>query len=412
MFSLAFSLVALLPVLADAKLQTYTGYTAPFHLKQGQICNKLINMSVPTGPIAVHGFRADVVEKNELGEFVSVPLYDAYLHHEIAGPSGSEDKQYLYSPMKPSSILRAIGFGAGAESRGTAQKFEEPFAFVTAKDDASWLVNVHIINTRGLTKDRAQKCLECPCTKENRFSSYNDESSLFDSFGQCNAELVHRKNPSCFADTYHNGLKCCDDGKFCFNKDLDPDSNATYYLRYVLTYGAVTKHVRPLGLAACCDVTGNLTNSGNIEYDVPACDKSVDPGCVHVLSTVQNLYLNTSSVYTILEQQPVNLVSDAEVEVVYIVGHQHIGGLGISIYDADTDDLLCLSSPTYGRSNSTGDEKGYLVAMSTCHFDPPLRRKTNSKLRLVAMYDSSVAHNGVMSLVYVAISTPTDATRD
>ncbi|KNC77584.1 hypothetical protein SARC_09959 [Sphaeroforma arctica JP610] len=386
--------------------KVHRAYTRALPLKQGEVTNNFHTLPLPVGPIAVHGFRADVVEKNRNGEFVPVPISDAYLHHHVVGTNYHEDDGSTnYSPMKPKELHRAVGFGAGTESRKTMQAFEYPYAFVTEKGENKWAANVHIINTRGLG-DRAHKCLECPCTEENDFRRPEAGNATTGPFG-CNKQLLAEDNGACFREEYTGGLRCCENGLFCFEpEELEPEKySAVYYLRYEIQYSEVTDEIKPLLLAGCCDATGDLQSVGNIEYDIQKCSaqEQAEGTCVHTLSTVQYLNMNGSSVFGAFRWHE-DVDPDQEVDIVFMVGHQHRGGLGISMYDRDTDNIICASVPKYGQSEIVGDEKDYVVAMSTCSFDPPLRRKARDMVKITAMYDSTVGHRGVMSLFYIAIS--------
>ena len=49
-----------------------------------------------------------------------------------------------------------------------------------------------------------------------------------------------------------------------------------------------------------------------------------------------------------------------QVDIIYAVGHQHLGGadpMGIKLFKDDTNELLCHSTPIYGRGDQAGDEK-------------------------------------------------------
>ena len=84
----------------------------------------------------------------------------------------------------------------------------------------------------------------------------------------------------------------------------------------------------------------------------------------------------------------------AALDVSRMVGHQHVGGLGVRLLNVtdllnvtkpdDDDDTeavpyldapsVCVSLPRYGSTKGApGDEAGFVVEMSECVFDPPLR---------------------------------------
>jgi len=176
--------------------------------------------------------------------------------------------------------------------------------------------------------------------------------------------------------------------------------NSTYYLRYIVEYDDIVPENRPLYLAGCCDATGDLDRHGNIEYDIPKCDLTTNPGCVHTISTRQRIGTGNF----IFNLGGNNTFDDREVELVYAVGHLHRAGLGIYLYNDTTDELICSSIPQYGTGHVAGNEATYVRAMTSCTFNPPRRMRTSDVVRIVASYNSTEAHTGVMSLWYMAIS--------
>ncbi|CAI5715997.1 unnamed protein product [Peronospora destructor] len=400
-----FATLLLFYSLAAAKkpeTKRHTALTPPLSLTQGEVTNTFHRLSIPKGPIAVYRFTADIVEKDVNGNVVPVPTFDAYLHHHVFG---STHKQYdamksRGAPMKPKNFSRSVAFGAGTECRGTPQEFYFPYAFMTVEGEDEWVANVHIINTRKMAPERAHRCLECPCTLEDTFTADSVNGLQF----RCSAQLLDEDNTACSAKTYHGGLRCCKDAEFCLEHaelEVAASSNATYYLRYSLDYAEIVPENRPLYLAACCDATGDLELMGNIEYDVPVCDPNTHPGCVHTLSTRQRLNRGSIPLFSYQQHPP---EPERDVELVYAVGHQHRGGLGIQLYDDASGDLLCASVPKYGSGTEAGNEDGYVISMSTCTFDPPRRMRTSDIVRVVALYNHTLPHTGVMSIMYMALS--------
>ena len=363
-----------------------------------------------------------VVEKDpSTGEIVPVPLSEAYLHHHVV----YSEHQFYHDPKVEqthmSSASRGVGFGAGTESRGTHQKFPYPYRFTTVEGEDELIANVHVINTRTMPKEDAYQCLECPCTSENRVDGPDSPllSSVVElkssSDNTCSAQLVEEENTSCFPDKYYGGLYCCEHGTFCLDDYFLPKEEeaaragkgeqSVYYLRYTLTYEPSTPEVKPLYLAACCDATGDNEHHGNVEYDIPKCDDD-DDECVHVIEAVQSLHGSSARSFGAGDADD----KEAEyVDVVFMVGHQHRGGMSVAAYLADGS-TLCESLPSYGTGapGEIGNEPGYINSMSTCTFDPPLRMKTTDAIRVVGKYNASRAHTGVMSLFYIAIADATD----
>ncbi|KAL7549998.1 hypothetical protein ACHAWF_013254 [Thalassiosira exigua] len=370
---------------------TFTALTGALPLYPGEVTNTWHRLDIPSGPLAISEFSADVVEKDpSTGEIIPVPL----------------------SSRRTCERARRAGASASGPGRSPAARTRS--SHIRTASRPSRARNVHVINTRAMPTDDAHRCLECPCTSENRadgpgsplLSSVLEKKSGWD---KCNAPLVEEENTSCFPDKYYGGLFCCEHGTFCLDKYFLPEEEraaragkgdqSVFYLRYTLTYEPATPEVKPLYLAACCDATGDNDHRSNIEYDIPKCDDD-DDECIHVLETVQSLHGASGDADDEKEEY---------VDVVFMVGHQHRGGLSVAAYLADGS-TLCESLPAYGTGapGEIGNEPGYINSMSTCSFDPPLRMKTTDEIRVVGTYDASEAHTGVMSLFYIAIADATD----
>ena len=101
-------------------------------------------------------------------------------------------------------------------------------------------------------------------------------------------------------------------------------------------------------------------------------------------------------------------------DIIYGIGHQHIGALNISLYI--DNDLKCTNVPKYGtQPGIAGNEKGYVVAIPPCEFkNNKLHVKKGQKLTVTSLYnvdpndDRGIgpggSHGGVMSLFYLGIA--------
>merc|ERR1712157_195501 len=101
--------------------------------------------------------------------------------------------------------------------------------------------------------------------------------------------------------------------------------------------------------------------------------------------------------------------SEDLVSLVYAVGHLHVGGLSLDLYDDETGELICHSALTYRTGLEAGNEAHYLTGMSDCVFDPPLKMKRETVVRTIARYNNTVAHHGVMALWLMQVADPTPA---
>lgn len=132
-----------------------------------------------------------------------------------------------------------------------------------------------------------------------------------------------------------------------------------------------------------------------VEYQVPA----LKPGEVHVLDTY----------FTVQE----------DVEVIFFEGHQHIGGINVTVgiappgtKDPSTADFkpFCTATAGYGNGTEPGNEDGYLVAISTCSWNTsPIKIPKGSLIGIASYYSGRHLagghsyHEGVMGLGFVAL---------
>lgn len=410
-------------------------------------------------PIAIVDYQVDIVRFDDEGNEVQVPLYDGYNHHYLMILGRYETMKSLYESHKldpyggyglnttankpttrTSSMAsmqqlkrsmmdfggsgkreRAANFGggSGAEERGTSHRLPRPYAHVVDKPEALMPL-IHLINTKdnSTAGEGYSPLLECPCTPQRTFDVKDD---LVDGRPpippfSCNLNFESQQNPSCSITRYESGFRCCEHGVFVVDTDqYDVESLPVteFYFKFNFKYekavseddedgdedtntaGLVTLPVRP---PLCCDVTANLTVGGNIEFDVPLCTPGTAPeDCIFEMASTQFFDLqanyHSSATEHEKEEDPNELVG-----LVYAVGHLHVGGLSLDLYNDETGELICHSDPTYGTGEEAGNELDYLVGMSDCVFDPPLYMKRSQLLRTVSRYNSTINHRGVMAL--------------
>jgi hypothetical protein len=213
---------------------------------------------------------------------------------------------------------------------------------------------------------------------------------------------MQQQNSACSLSTYKGGLRCCADGVFLTEF---PDYSAPFLgvvLKFTFHFEDARPETRPASIAGCCDIVGDLGNLGdNYEYDIPACNRSDGSECVHKLTTVQMIDMfriaPADPAWNHTKGKPEDLV-----DLGWAYAHQHMGGLGMDLYDDLSGVLLCESRPIYGKGETPGDEKGYVVAMTACTWgQPPLkvppRLRRDQRMRIVAYYNSTRPHRGVMS---------------
>ncbi|GAB9467449.1 hypothetical protein Gpo141_00004794 [Globisporangium polare] len=374
---------------------------------------------------------------------------------------------------------QSILIAGGAESQTNPYEFPFPYAFAasgevhSAMDDLlafenQWIVEAHVINTQSMSSGKQSQCASCPCTLEDRKANSMINGEVVHE-GVCNSQLEHENNTACAFETYLGGVHCCVEGEFCLEREalaIQPEKGSTiesnaeppaplvedgtaakssiaataapgapissFYLQYTVEYAPAVIANRWLYVATCCDASGDLSRSGNLEYDVPACGpKEERARCVHNLTTYQRVDsgdlgnpvwdqkraqmtpkplkpTTNSSKSATSSSPPAPTISSGidpgrEVDLVFAVGHQHHSGLGIRIYRNTTSELLCDSVPQNSSDASGGQNGSGLVGLQACVFDPPLRLRASDVLRIEALYNSSEARIGVQSLVYLAI---------
>jgi len=440
---------------SEAPAKTFSVLSRPIKLKYGEVHNTIqdpihlpgeIVGEFAFAPIAIVNYDVDIVTFDEAtGEERQVPLYDGYNHHygmgigsydlmkkyyeahkndpyggyELNATSAPGMKRFmddmaglgLSVPNRRGRRAANFGGGSGAEERGTSHLLPSPYAHVVDAPQAL-IPLIHLINTKGSERnqDGYSPLLECPCTPQRHFDLADDKIDGRPPVPpfSCNLKFDQEENPSCFMDIYEGGFRCCEHGVFVVDTDAFPPETlpeTTFYFKFNFEYESVTPNTLQVRPPACCDVTANLTVGGNIEYDVPACTPGVAAeDCVHEMTSSQ--FFDLMPNYHSSDTSKGDVDPATPVDLVYAVGHLHVGGLSLDLYDDETGELICHSVPKYGTGEEAGDEKGYLVGMSSCTFDPPLRMTKETVVRTVARYNNTINRHGVMALWLMEVSDP------
>lgn len=221
----------------------------------------------------------------------------------------------------------------------------------------------------------------------------------------------------CHCEGGGGNFGCCPDGSFCDTTKGIDHAPREYFLEYTIEYSTDTSAYTAI------DITVLDVSQCQIEYNVPQCSA---PPCVSSLAY--------------------QTVVPADIDVVFMIGHLHIGGINLTV-TADLPDgttaMLCNSEPRYGTGSEAGNEKGYVVEMDGCSWggksasdndhdvdggdddvdrdgdaadgaakrasprsSAPLRLPAGSKINYVANYNNDPYHDAVMGLVYVASIAP------
>jgi hypothetical protein len=297
--------------LQDVVVHTDTFLSIPMDLEDGEMIftpQETTKMQMPSAGLfgyAILGFHGEIVDANN----ESAPLSRIYDHHWIAV---QKDHNNPLCDNSPNYV-----FGIGAESRNTNTQLPVGHGYHVEPSKNEWGANIHLLHTEGLSGDPLQAAKEC---------------------NEC--YYAPNKGPNCTPE--QNGtFQCCGDycaDHTCFCPTIQPHHNKDtqrFYLRYSVNYTYDIKNIQPVEI-------GIITAPNcHLFYDVLENDEHPE-----------NL---TSSSYTVPQ----------DAEVVFAVGHQHVGAINISLFK--NDEFVCASFPTYGKTpDKPGDERGFVVQMSNC----------------------------------------------
>ena len=321
-------------------------------------------LEFPPGKIAITGFRAEVVDTNG----VSVPLSEVYDHHWLVfnGPTKGNAgvcfgwrRQFSYRPLSylfdggdPSPVIFPAGYG------------------VMADGSEVWGANIHLLRTVHLVDTK--NCIEC---------GWAD--------GKCDK-------------TQSGRFACCYDGSYCATNVNATQSIKNYFLQYTVTYVDLVEEEKELartgGTAAATnglDIFVLDASNCKIEYNIPV-------GTAGGKNPYESI---TTFSWTSL------FVGD----LMWGVGHQHIGALNISLLIDGVN--VCTSVPRYGSElGKVGNEKGYVVEIPSCKFGTHgIHVKKGQKITVTSHYNTNPsdarglangggAHGGVMSLFYIGVA--------
>ncbi|KAI4297329.1 hypothetical protein L6164_037223 [Bauhinia variegata] len=236
-----------------------------------------------------------------------------------------------------------------------------------------WMINLHAINTRGV-EDR-WGCTKCRCDLYN-VTTDDDGQPL--------------------PPGYQGGLQCCTDNTQCRLKNGHKGYNRTVYLKYTVEWvdwdsSIILVKIYIPDMTDIVKISNgpnglNVTHNCQIEYDIDCCNTTQKhySGCIDVKKTsfpmIKGCY------------------------VIYSVAHQHAGGLGSTLYGQDGR-VTCTSLPKYGTGKRAGNEKGYIVGMTTCHPQPDSAKIMDGEtLTLVSDYSNRELHTGLMGLFYFLLA--------
>jgi hypothetical protein len=426
-------------------IEEFSVYTEPIELRHGEVHNSGVKpIRLPDWVVKKYAgrrmgvvkFQLDIVRFEGKKE-VRVPLSEVYNHHTIQvmgtyammnetyqtwkrkdplgpGPQGPQglqshaphcgtsighitlsDGQYVHTLQKAEGhssngfnpYAMWMGPIGGAEFRDADRDLPGPYRAMVDSPEAMTAV-LHFINTReGPGPDDYPRLFECPCTSERKIDlSKGTVDGVTPLAFHCSQELLFQKNPDCALAGYKGGYRCCEDGVFVVEHPKLEAPKDTVYGKFTFRIDDVTPATKAV-LSQQIDVAG-----GNAEYSIEACDPSQGTvprqDCVHVATFVQDFSAAPPGVHF---------------ELITARGHQHVGGLGMELYNERTGELLCASHPVHGTGPPTeaGNEGGFIVGTPPCVWGPaplppPPRFSRQDAVRVVSRYNSTETHHGVM----------------
>ncbi|XP_058765695.1 uncharacterized protein LOC131639211 [Vicia villosa] len=366
-------------------IKTNVFMSPKIELSPGSVSNKLyFDLDFPRGHISLKSFNAELVD--EAGN--SVPLSQTYLHHWIflryhqpnVPLANQSDITFVRNSGFCQENVFGQYFGLGSETRGTNTYIPDPYGIEVGNPAEipkgyveKWMFNIHAIDTRGV-EDKLG-CIECKC---ELYNVTKDEDGV------------------ALSPSYKGGLQCCPDNSTCKMVKGFLGPKRSLYLKYTVVWMNWDSFVVPAKIYII-DATDTLKildkpkgksveHDCKIEYEVEPCSKSNVNGsdCVDVKKS--SFPMQKGGYF------------------VYGVGHMHTGSIGTSLYGKDGK-VICSSIPIYGNSSEAGNEKGYVVGMSTCYPQiGSIKILDGETLTLEAKYNNSIRHSGVMGLFYFLVA--------
>jgi len=382
------------PTTFDVDHRTTSYLSPPIRLDPGRVVltpPKQTPLQMPPQPFVMTSLQLEVV-RYPGGK--RVPLTEVYNHHIVFYGDGGRAAADVCGGAHLDMLDGLIG--VGAEARGTITELPEGYAF---GGQGPWFANIHLIRSEGVPD--VKSCIECACRG-------------------------------------HGGSEdCCPHLSVCPGFPDGPSMrNASdikdYALRYVVGWSPATEKYT-IARYKTFDVTGC-----QLEFQVPAqCswmwrhDNSRGgrlPGAVGLRGSGRDFPSDFETSVRPPSPRCVERLSwdyelpdGAEGEVLFSKGHVHIGGLNISAHilrrEGGTPELVCCSSALYGSSDApaahepppAGDERGYVVGMSTCLFTNATKRprvRKGDRIRVEVAYRTDLWFNGVMGLLDLAFAPP------
>jgi hypothetical protein len=217
-------------------------------------------------------------------------------------------------------------------------------------------------------------------------------------------DLVQQKNPSCWIQTFVGGQACCHHQYMLLDADQPVDNRVDVtFLKFRFYYQpyqpASPTNPKPSHL--------NLhrfyfqTEAYSSEYDIIQCPAGTPPSeCVSEITA-------RWQVKDMLDCNPKDndtcQVSNKGLQLIYAGGHCHAPScLSIELYNADTGELICRQTPTFGNGTGKFNELDY-IAIPPClwGYEPglvqPMLLQLDTNLLSVKKNNNTYGHYGEMA---------------
>eukprot|EP00466_Bigelowiella_natans_P019374 jgi/Bigna1/68259/fgenesh1_pg.5_\ len=377
-----------------AKENQKTLFSKPISLKPGHVFRDHIDIEFPPGIIGITAFGADLVHHGGERDGQPVPLSHTYLHHWTVQQRHKHNSGFCWE-VTPAPLTLEYLLGVGSESRRTTADFPPPYALVVDDRD-TWWVDLHAIDLRNTVDSLA--CRECLCTE------FPPRSDL--------------------PEDYIGGLDCCVGDSTPCRVTNETGAVMDYKLRYNVTWveGKELEERTPVEMFVM-DVTGVFDRKNEshcfIEYDVPHPPSAYRHDGSNPLPPVsfgEILGVNNSSNSSIeYDDDYFTLKStfsfDHSGRVVLAIPHLHSGANFAEVRRKATGELVCRGDALYGQGSTPGDEKGFVVEITTCREGWSVTR--DEEFSFSVQYNttggldegySPVAHTGVMGYMWMALT--------
>mmetsp|Transcript_32797 Transcript_32797/g.96678 ORF Transcript_32797/g.96678 Transcript_32797/m.96678 type:complete len:894 (-) Transcript_32797:282-2963(-) len=356
------------PVLGDDGRYHVSCLSGPATLTPGGVMNsaRIMHYPYPKDHRVVVGERTwEFVEGDPkprtLEGVKPVPINQLYVHH----------------------LSGRVILGQGTEGIRRSEPdapFPVPYGSLTG--DEGDLMIFHIIDLREV--DEWLECVECRC---------RDPTGTYLNVGG--------------GDGQTGGVSCCTNCTALEGPTVD------YRMRYNVSYSDIPKENTITNVQMLTTDISPVVGK-NIEYDVPSFEfikpqnrKSNDP---------------TNPDYYVQQLERVGAFRDIfkmeffgedyagpeTVRLLRCVGHLHIAALGMWIEDAKTGEVICDGHGTHGTGP---DDKGFLTAVNVESYETPLEFSADRQVRLIAEYNATILHTGVMGMYFLFISSDVEVSR-